>query len=252
MKKSIQTFSNLKQIKKITIQNLKRNLEHKMKFPKLKLYYKDPSFFNDINIENQKKTLKTIFKRDLDLQTETIYSDNVFSNNVTNFPTITTEKSVILRGKSKNKKKEDLKYYERIFKRKGLWKKKVKSIDNLLNIRYADNEKQYLTLAEKENKNRMKKGLSTKQYTLRNYTEKQIDVIKLNVEFIKSIEDYVLPIFVNEKTRCLSKRLKKNNKEKIFISPSHQRLLKNKQHQSERNFFLTKTICINDFKNEKI
>ena len=49
-----------------------------MKVPKLKLYYKDPSFFNDINIENQKKTLKTIFKRDLDLQTETIYSDNVF------------------------------------------------------------------------------------------------------------------------------------------------------------------------------
>ena len=72
MKKSIQTFSNLKQIKKIKIQNLKRNLEHKMKVPKLKLYYKDPSFFNDINIENQKKTLKTIFKRDLDLQTETI------------------------------------------------------------------------------------------------------------------------------------------------------------------------------------
>ena len=252
MKKSIQTFSNSKQIKKITIQNLKRNLEHKMKVPKLKLYYKDPSFFNDTNIENQKKSLKTIFKRDLDLQTETIYSDNVFSNNVTNFPTITTEKSVILRGKSKNKKKEDLKYYERIFKRKGLWKKKVKSIDNLLNIRYADNEQQYLRLAEKENKNRIKKGLSTKQFTLSNYTEKQIDVIKLNVEFIKSIEDYVLPIFVNEKTRYLSKELKDKNKENVFISPSHQRLLMNKQHQSDRKFFLTKTISINDFKKLKI
>ena len=252
MKNTIRTFSNLNQMKKITIQNLKKNLDHKKKFEKLQLYYKDPSFFNDINIENQKKTLKTIFKRDLDLQTETIYSDNVFSNNVTNFPTITTEKSVILRGKSKNKKKEDLKYYERIFKRKGLWKKKVKSIDNLLNIRYADNEKQYLTLAEKENKNRMKKGLSTKQFSLSNFTQNQINFIKFNVEFIKSIEDFVLPIFVNEKTRCLSKRLKKNNKEKIYISPSHQRLLKNKQHQSERNFFLTKTICINDFKNEKI
>ena len=252
MKKSIQTFSNLKQIKKITIQNLKRNLEHKMKVPKLKLYYKDPSFFNDTNIENQKKSLKTIFKRDLDLQTETIYSDNVFSNNATNFPTITTEKSVISRGKPKNKKKEDLKYYERIFKRKGLWKKKVKSIDNLLNIRYADNEQQYLRLAEKENINRIKKGLSTKQFTLSNYTEKQIDVIKFNVEFIKSIEDYVLPIFVNEKTRYLSKELKEKNKENDFISPSHQRLLMNKQHQSDRKFFLTKTISINDFKKLKI
>ena len=251
MKNTIRTFSNLNQMKKITIQNLKKNLDHKKKFEKLQLYYKDPSFFNDINIENQKKSLKTIFKRDLDLQTETIYSDNFFSNNVTNFPTITTEKSMILRKKSDNKK-EDLKYYERIFKRKGLWKKKVKSIDNLLNIRYADNEKQYLTLAEKENKNRMKKGLSTKQFYLSNFTQNQINFIKFNVEFIKSIEDFVLPIFVNEKTRCLSKRLKKNNKEKIFISPSHQRLLKNKQHQSERNFFLTKTICINDFKNEKI
>ena len=251
MKNTIRTFSNLNQMKKITIQNLKKNLEHKKKFEKLQLYYKDPSFFNDINIENQKKSLKTLFKRDLDLQTETIYSDNFFSNNVTNFPTITTEKSMILRKKSDNKK-EDLKYYERIFKRKGLWKKKVKSIDNLLNIRYADNEKQYLTLAEKENKNRMKKGLSTKQFSLSNFTQNQINFIKFNVEFIKSIEDFVLPIFVNEKTRCLSKRLKKNNKEKIFISPSHQRLLKNKQHQSERNFFLTKTICINDFKNEKI
>ncbi len=251
MKNTIRTFSNLNQMKKITIQNLKKNLDHKKKFEKLQLYYKDPSFFNDINIENQKKSLKTIFKRDLDLQTETIYSDNFFSNNVTNFPTITTEKSMILRKKSDNKK-EDLKYYERIFKRKGLWKKKVKSIDNLLNIRYADNEKQYLTLAEKENKNRMKKGLSTKQFSLSNFTQNQINFIKFNVEFIKSIEDFVLPIFVNEKTRCLSKRLKKNNKEKIFISPSHQRLLKNKQHQSERNFFLTKTICINDFKNEKI
>jgi hypothetical protein len=98
----------------------------------------------------------------------------------------------------------------------------------------------------------MKKGLSTKQFSLSNFTQNQINFIKFNVEFIKSIEDFVLPIFVNEKTRCLSKRLKKNNKEKIFISPSHQRLLKNKQHQSERNFFLTKTICINDFKNEKI
>ena len=251
MKNTIRTFSNLNQMKKITIQNLKKNLDHKKKFEKLQLYYKDPSFFNDINIENQKKSLKTIFKRDLDLQTETIYSDNFFSNNVTNFPTITTEKSMILRKKSDNKK-EDLKYYERIFKRKGLWKKKVKSIDNLLNIRYADNEKQYLTLAEKENKNRMKKGLSTKQFSLSNFTQNQINFIKFNVEFIKSIEDFVLPIFVNEKTRCLSKRLKKNNKEKIYISPSHQRLLKNKQHQSERNFFLTKTICINDFKNEKI
>ena len=251
MKNTIRTFSNLNQIKKITIQNLKKNLDHKKKFEKLQLYYKDPSFFNDINIENQKKSLKTIFKRDLDLQTETIYSDNFFSNNVTNFPTITTEKSMILRKKSDNKK-EDLKYYERIFKRKGLWKKKVKSIDNLLNIRYADNEKQYLTLAEKENKNRMKKGLSTKQFSLSNFTQNQINFIKFNVEFIKSIEDFVLPIFVNEKSRCLSKRLKNNNKEKIFISPSHQRLLKNKQHQSERNFFLTKTICINDFKNEKI
>lgn len=251
MKNTIRTFSNLNQMKKITIQNLKKNLDHKKKFEKLQLYYKDPSFFNDINIENQKKSLKTIFKRDLDLQTETIYSDNFFSNNVTNFPTITTEKSMILRKKSDNKK-EDLKYYERIFKRKGLWKKKVKSVDNLLNIRYADNEKQYLTLAEKENKNRMKKGLSTKQFSLSNFTQNQINFIKFNVEFIKSIEDFVLPIFVNEKTRCLSKRLKKNNKEKIFISPSHQRLLKNKQHQSERNFFLTKTICINDFKNEKI
>ena len=249
MKKSIQTFSNLKQIKKITIQNLKRNLEHKMKVPKLKLYYKDPSFFNDINIENQKKTLKTIFKRDLDLQTETIYSDNVFSNNVTNFPTITTEKSVILRGKSKNKKKEDLKYYERIFKRKGLWKKKVKSIDNLLNIRYADNEQQYLRLAEKENKNRIKNGLSKKQFSLSNFTDNQIKTIKFNIEFIKSIEDFVLPIFVNEKTRCLSNELKDKIKENDFISPSHQRLLRSKQHQSERNFFLTKTISINDFKN---
>ena len=248
MKNTIRTFSNLNQIKKITIQNLKKNLDHKKKFEKLQLYYKDPSFFNDINIENQKKSLKTLFKRDLDLQTETIYSDNFFSNNVTNFPTITTEKSMILRKKSDNKK-EDLKYYERIFKRKGLWKKKVKSIDNLLNIRYADNEKQYLTLAEKENKNRMKKGLSTKQFSLSNFTQNQINFIKFNVEFIKSIEDFVLPIFVNEKTRCLSNELKDKIKENDFISPSHQRLLRSKQHQSERNFFLTKTISINDFKN---
>ena len=249
MKNTIRTFSNLNQMKKITIQNLKKNLDHKKKFEKLQLYYKDPSFFNDINIENQKKTLKTIFKRDLDLQTETIYSDNVFSNNVTNFPTITTEKSVILRGKSKNKKKEDLKYYERIFKRKGLWKKKVKSIDNLLNIRYADNEQQYLRLAEKENKNRIKNGLSKKQFSLSNFTDNQIKTIKFNIEFIKSIEDFVLPIFVNEKTRCLSNKLKDKIKENDFISPSHQRLLRSKQHQSERNFFLTKTISINDFKN---
>ena len=249
MKKSILTFTHLNQIKKIAIQNLKKNLEHNKKFPKLQLSYKDPSFFNDTNIENQKKSLKTIFKRDLDFQTETIYSDNFFSNNLTNFPTITTEKSITLRGKLDNKKKDDLKYYERIFKRKGLWKKKVKSIDNLLNIRYADNEQQYLRLAEKENKNRIKNGLSKKQFSLSNFTDNQIKTIKFNIEFIKSIEDFVLPIFVNEKTRCLSNKLKDKIKENDFISPSHQRLLRSKQHQSERNFFLTKTISINDFKN---
>ena len=237
MKKSILTFTHLNQIKKIAIQNLKKNLEHNKKFPKLQLSYKDPSFFNDTNIENQKKSLKTIFKRDLDFQTETIYSDNFFSNNLTNFPTITTEKSITLCGKLDNKKKDDLKYYERIFKRKGLWKKKVKSINNLLNIQYADN------------KQKIKNGLSKKQFSLSNFTDNQIKTIKFNIEFIKSIEDFVLPIFVNEKTRCLSNKLKDKIKENDFISPSHQRLLRSKQHQSERNFFLTKTISINDFKN---
>ena len=127
--------------------------------------------------------------------------------------------------------------------------KKVKSINNLLNIQYADNEQQYLRLAEKENKNRIKNGLSKKQFSLSNFTDNQIKTIKFNIEFIKSIEDFVLPIFVNEKTRCLSNELKDKIKENDFISPSHQRLLRSKQHQSERNFFLTKTISINDFKN---
>ena len=240
--------NNENSFKKIKFHRPNKSIEFK-KIKKLKLDYKDPSFFHNTNIENEKNSLITIFQKIKNSKNETIRSENHPFNTITNFPTITTEKSTLTFRETKNKNiNEDIKNYDKIFKRKKIWKKKkINSIDNLLNIKYAENEKQYLKLAEKENKKRVEKGFPKKKFTLSKFTENQIQIIKINLGFIKSIEDYVLPIFSKLKTRALSNDIKEKNKikENYFISPSHKRVLKNKEYKSERNLFLTKTISIN-------
>ena len=75
-----------------------------------------------------------------------------------------------------------------------------------------------------------------------------VENIEKSLGKYKSIEDFALPRFITEKNKALSNEIIKNrkNKEYIYMSPSHRRILYNKKHESERNLFLKKSIEINN------
>ena len=115
-------------------------------------YYKDPWFFNNTNLNFQLNRMNIMYKNEKE------NSNNSLSNELfiqTDFTM--KEKSIPnLKQESFNKEKRDnLLLYQNIFKTKSLWKNKKKSINNLLNLRLAENEKHYNEIAKKENEKLM-------------------------------------------------------------------------------------------------
>ena len=243
MNKRIQLLKNSNSLKKIIFHHPKKIIQFQNK--KHKMTYKDPSFFNTNNIESEKNSLLNLFNKN---KYKNKSQNSIFNKNNSNLPSITIDKSLNNNeNTSRNKNLDDLKYYDKVFSITKLWTNKTKIINNLLNIRYAENEKQYLELAEKENMKRFQEGKLIKHFSLPKFTENKINLIKVKLKFIKSIEDFTLPRFITEKNKALSNEIKRNRKEFIYISPSHRRLLNNKKHESERNLFLKKSIKINNF-----
>ena len=244
MNKRIQLLKSSNSLKQIAFHNPKKKIQFENH--KRKMTYKDPSFFNINNIESEKNSLVNRFNK---YKYKNKSQNSIFNFNNSNLPSITTDKSLNIKDNTtRNKNEDDLKYYDKVFSLTKLWTNKTKIINNLLNIRYAEDEKKYLELAEKENIKRIQKGKVIKQFSLPKFTENKINLIKIKLKFIKSIEDFTLPRFITEKNKALSNEIKKNrkNKEYIYISPSHRRLLFNKKHESERNLFLKKSIEINN------
>ena len=218
--------------------------------PKKQYNYNDPSFFNKNNIIIQKNSLITIFNRNKSSRNNKLIQTESFpSYNLSYFPTITTEKSFEKINNMKKISPKDLKYYNKIFKipKMNLWKKKPNTINNLLNIKYSENEKEYKKITEKENLKRIENKEMTKNYYIDKLTQKKINFIKKKLEFIKSIENFALPSFFTEKIRSFSNNIK-TNKNNNILSPIQKRILESKIRENERNIFLSETITINDNK----
>jgi hypothetical protein len=242
MNKRIQLLKISNSLKNIAFHHPKKKIQFENQIRKMK--YKDPSFFNIKNIESEKNSLINIFNKN---KYKSKSQNSILNYDNSNLPSIITDKSLnIIDNTTRNKNLDDLKYYDKVFSITKLWTNKTKIINNLLNIRYAENEKQYLELAEKENMKRFQEGKLIKHFSLPKFTENKINLIKVKLKFIKSIEDFTLPRFITEKNKALSNEIKRNRKQFIYISPSHRRLLNNKKHESERNLFLKKSIEINN------
>ena len=159
------------------------------------------------------------------------------------------EKSIPnLKQESTNKEKRDnLLLYQNIFKTKSLWKNKKKSLNNLLNLRLAENEKHYNEIAKKENEQLLQKGKPLKKLTKSAYLENQLKEISTKARFMKCVEDYVFPNLLIAKIK-IEKDMKQKNNDNInrYFSPIQQRNNETINKQNQRKIFLSKSLNINN------
>ena len=221
-------------------------------------YYKEPIFFNKSNIDFQLNSLNIMYRPNQKVKSQTIQSENnsrhYISNNITNLDTETTNSEILPKltkseiFEKKKKKEEDLAYYKNIFKVKALWKRKIKPLSNVLNIRYAENEEIYEELAKKENEQLRLEGKPTKKLYNSHYINEHINEIKNQLKFMKCVEDFMYPGFVIAKIKAIDNMIKNNEKEKIhkkgIIKPLHDRILESKKRQNLRKLLLTECIDI--------
>ena len=206
-------------------------------------YYKDPWFFNNTNLNFQLNRMNIMYKNEKE------NSNNSLSNELfiqTDFTM--KEKSIPnLKQESFNKEKRDnLLLYQNIFKTKSLWKNKKKSINNLLNLRLAENEKHYNEIAKKENEQLKLKGKPLKKLTISQYLEGQLKEISSKARFMKCVEDYVLPNLLIAKIK-IEKDVKQKNNNNInrYFSPIQERNNETIKKQNQRKIFLSKSLNIN-------
>ena len=204
-------------------------------------YYKDPWFYNDNNLDYQLNSMNIMFKRNKIEENES-QRDPFLKTEVTNNNNITNLKYESI------KKEEDLLLYQNIFKVKGMWKRRKKPINNLLNLRFAENEKQYNEIAKKENESLRLKGKPMKKLVNSRYLENQLKEIRSKAKFMKCVEDFVLPSIVIAKIKSVDNELKQKNKERQidYLNPMKQRDNECLEKQNKRKLFLSETISINN------
>ena len=187
-------------------------------------YYKDPGFYNSKNLNFQLNLMKT-FTINEDEQKE---NNNNTTNNIktvdestdmTNLPplfnnvqTLTDlDKRMI---EQRNKYEADMEYYKKVFKVKGLFKRKAKNIDNKLNLLYAENEEQYNLKIEKQNEKRALKGLPPKNIDKNKELKAQINNAKEKIKYMKAISDWAFPGIVVAKIKLVDKKIEESNAKK--------------------------------------
>ena len=175
-------------------------------------YYKDPWFYNDTNLDFQINSMNSMFRNENK-------SENEFSNEHFLQTEISNRKNTIknLKIESYNKKKDDDLYFQKVFKLKNLLKIKKKPLNNLLNLRYAENDKQYIEIAKKENLNLILKGKPSKKLTNSKFLEDHLEDIKSKANFIRCVEDFVLPSIVIAKIKAVDYEMKKKILKKKMI-----------------------------------
>jgi len=207
-------------------------------------YYKDPWFFNHTNLNFQVNRMNIMYKKQKENSNNSLSNEFFLQTDVT-----MKEKSIPnLKQESINKEKRDnLLLYQNIFKTKSLWKNKKKTLNNLLNLRLAENEKHYNEIAKKENEQLLQKGKPLKKLTKSAYLENQLKEISTKARFMKCVEDYVLPNLLIAKIK-IEKDMKQKNKENInrYFSPIQQRNNETINKQNQRKIFLSKSLNINN------
>ena len=126
-----------------------------------------------------------------------------------------------------------------------MFKRRTKPINNVLNIRYAENEKIYEEMIKKENEALRLKNKPIKKLTKSHYLDDQIDEIKNKIKFMKCVEDFSMPGFINPKMKMMEKAINENERKmkKFVINPLDERILKCRNRQNVRKIFLSE--CFN-------
>ena len=204
-----------------------------------KQFYKDPWFFNKANIDFQLSNMSmTQYNKKRSDSTQNISSAN----------TSIRIKKIFEKNDLNNKKKEDLLLYRRIFKNKSLWKKKPVRINNLLNLRYADNELIYENKAKRENEKLISQGKSPKKLTVSKYLNEHLNEIESKIKFVKCIEDITYPEIVVAKLKSFENIENKEKKERIkrlfHLNPFEERIFKIKKREKEKRLYLSESIKI--------
>ena len=231
--------------KHLSFEKLNEN-ENIIKKPKKSIfYYKNPKFFNEMNINTQLNFLRKLsyenkMKDEYTQKYDSLSDKNLFPklkrNNTENldikldidYKTYINKNKLKLTTKKKNyfnranteenenykkiknhPKKSTEKFYKIIFKSELSGPKESKSIiDNKFNMKYAENEEQYNLLIKKEN---LQKRIEGKKIKIRNvspYIQMKLDDAQDKINFMKDVMDYTYPLFVLTKIKEKQKNLR--------------------------------------------
>ncbi len=91
------------------------------------------------------------------------------------------------------------------------------------------------------------KGKPSKKLTNSKFLEDHLEDIKSKANFIRCVEDFVLPSIVIAKIKAVDYEMKKKNFEKKndFLSPLTKRDIECLNKKNERKLFLSETLHIN-------
>ena len=205
-------------------------------------YYKDPCFYNSKNLNFQLNLMKMFSEEE---------KENNFSKDSNNLPSLFNNQSLTDLDKrlleQRKKYEADMEYYKKVFKVKGLFKRKGKTIDNKLNLVYAENEEQYNLKIEKENEKRLLKGLPPKNLDKNKILNAQINNAKEKIKYMKAISDWAFPGIVVAKIKLVDKKIEESNakkKENNMLSPVQIRNIEQSQRENKRRLFLSECIKI--------
>ena len=231
--------------KHLSFEKLNEN-ENIIKKPKKSIfYYKNPKFFNEMNINTQLNFLRKLsyenkMKDEYTQKYDSLSDKNLFPklkrNNTESldtkldidYKTYINKNKLKLTTKKKNyfnranteenenykkiknhPKKSTEKFYKIIFKSELSGPKESKSIiDNKFNMKYAENEEQYNLLIKKEN---LQKRIEGKKIKIRNvspYIQMKLDDAQDKINFMKDVMDYTYPLFVLTKIKEKQKNLR--------------------------------------------
>ena len=205
-------------------------------------YYKDPCFYNSKNLNFQLNLMKMFSEEE---------KENNFSKDSNNLPSLFNNQSLTDLDKrlleQRKKYEADMEYYKKVFKVKGLFKRKGKTIDNKLNLVYAENEEQYNLKIEKQNEKRLLKGLPPKNLDKNKILNAQINNAKEKIKYMKAISDWAFPGIVVAKIKLVDKKIEESNakkKENNMLSPVQIRNIEQSQRENKRRLFLSECIKI--------
>ena len=177
-------------------------------------YYKNPFTLNDNKLNTHFNLLKSQDdKLSNEVSTQTSLNEtNILPNinfHIKNFNN--TPK------KENNCRYKEMQFYKTVFKCESAFKKpKSIVIDNKLNMRYAENEKQYIQIIDNENKKLKSLGKPIKLKNNYIFINSTINEVKNKIQFMKDIVDYSYPSFIVKKINIMERKNNDNLPDLIY------------------------------------